>query len=95
MQIMAFLFFIIALSRRTMDRCTPFLGAVSRSSYTVYLIHMNLLFVIVWLTRGIAMPVFIKFLMQAALTAIISWAGALLLIRIRGFKPVLDEATHG
>ncbi|MGA2141113.1 MAG: acyltransferase [Brevinematales bacterium] len=92
LQIMAFLFSIIALSRRTMDRDTPFLRNVSRSSYAVYLIHMNLLFVIVYLTRDFMMPSFVKFILQAALTVLSGWIIASLLIRARGLKAVLGQS---
>ncbi len=92
LQTMSFFFTIIAVSRKTLDRDTPFLRNISRSSFAVYIIHLNILFTIQYLTRNIMIPSFIKFLLQAALTVILSWITASFIIRIPGLKAVLDES---
>ncbi len=92
LQIMSFVFTLISLSRKTMDKDTPFLREISRSSYTVYIVHLDILFIIAYLTRDLPVPLFIKFLLQVVSTAAISWVTASVLIRIPGFKSILDES---
>ncbi len=86
LQTMAFFLVIIALSRKTMDRDILFFRKTSRSSFAVYIIHLNILFIIQYLTRNIMVPSFIKFLLQASLTVILSWITASLLIPNPRFK---------
>ncbi len=92
LQIMSALFTLLSIARKTMDKDTLFLREISRSSFTVYIIHLNILFMVVYFSRDLMIPSFMKFLLQAASAAILSWITALLLIRIPGLRIILDES---
>ena len=91
-QIMTFLFTALSLAHKLMNKDIPILREITRSSYTVYLIHINILFMIVWMTRSLMLPSLIKLIIQALSTALICWVIAPLLVRIPGLRAVLDES---
>jgi glucan biosynthesis protein C len=63
--------------------------SITGSSYGVYLIHANILFVILFLSRDLALPPGLKFLAQFAVTAAASWMAGYALKKLPVIKKVL------
>jgi membrane-bound acyltransferase YfiQ involved in biofilm formation len=69
----------LALFQKLQGRDRPALQAISSLSYSAYIVHLNIVFAILYLSRDIALPLFPKYILQAVLALSISWGAAYLL----------------
>jgi glucan biosynthesis protein C len=69
----------LALFQKLQGRDRPVLQAISSLSYSAYIVHLNIVFAILYLSRDIALPLFPKYILQAVLALSISWGAAYLL----------------
>ncbi len=86
-EIMAFLQMLVALFRKYANKGGRFSRIVSSNSYAAYLVHLNVLFLILLLTRSLVLPLAVKWIAQAFVAALTSWGLAYALRKI----PVLSR----
>ena len=64
---MASVFGLLALFQSKLDYTNGFLKAVSDNSYTMYYAHMGLVMLVVWALMGVALPVYVKYILACLL----------------------------
>lgn len=87
-EILALLMTLLGVFHRFFNRDGPAARFVARNSYGAYLVHLNLLFAVLALTRNLAIPLGIKFVLQTLAAAVLSWGASYLMRRstaIRAF----------
>jgi glucan biosynthesis protein C len=87
--ILSGLFMLLAFFQRYLNGDAPVLKAISKSSYSTYLIHFTVVFIVVYASRGIPMPLFPKFLTQVVIGVLLSWGIGYSLTKIPIMRRVL------
>jgi hypothetical protein len=88
-EILALLMTLLAVFRRFFNRNGPVSRFIADNSYGAYLLHLNVLFVVLALTKYLAMPLGIKFAGQTLIAAVLSWGASFTLRRIRALRNVI------
>jgi glucan biosynthesis protein C len=87
--ILSALFMLLAFSQKLLNGDAPVLKAISKSSYSTYLIHFSVVMVVVYASRGIPMPLFPKFLTQIVIGILLSWGIGYSLTKIPIMRRIL------
>ncbi|HVN52908.1 MAG TPA: acyltransferase family protein [Anaerolineaceae bacterium] len=66
----------LALFQSLQKHVRPFWMKLSSLSYSAYLIHLTVLFIVLSFTRDLAVPLFFKYLLQVMVTELIVWGSA-------------------
>ena len=72
---------LIAGARTLLDRPSALMGRLTDASYVIYLLHLPVITILVWLGQGIAMPAALKGLLVMLLATAISYVGWLAIAR--------------
>jgi hypothetical protein len=87
--ILSALFMLLAISRKYLNGDAPFLKVISKSSYSTYLIHFLVVFIVIYVSRGIPLSLFPRFLTQIVIGVFLSWGIGYSLTRIPIVRRVL------
>jgi len=87
--ILSALFMLLAISRKYLNGDVPVLKVISKSSYSTYLIHFLVVFIVIYASRDIPLPLFPRFLTQIVIGVFLSWGIGYSLTRIPIVRRVL------
>ena len=87
--ILSALFMLLAISRKYLNGDAPVLKVISKSSYSTYLIHFLVVFIVIYVSRDIPLPLFPRFLTQIVIGVFLSWGIGYSLTRIPIVRRVL------
>jgi glucans biosynthesis protein C len=87
--ILSALFMLLAIFRKYLNGDAPVQQAICRSSYSTYLIHFLVVFVVIYVSRDIPLSLFPRFLMQLVIGVSLSWGIGYSLTRIPIVRRVL------
>ncbi len=87
--ILSALFMLLAISRKYLNGDAPVLKVISKSSYSTYLIHFLVVFIVIYASRDIPLPIFPRFLTQIVIGVFLSWGIGYSLTRIPIVRRVL------
>ena len=82
---------LIATARTLFDRPHPLIKEVTDASFVIYLFHMPIIVVLVWLAQGVPMPTALKATAIMALSLALSWGAWRLIAR----SPALSFPFNG
>jgi surface polysaccharide O-acyltransferase-like enzyme len=83
-----------ALFQKLFNGERPWLRSLSSLSFTAYIVHLNVLFVIVLLTRDLALAVLVKYALQAGSSVVIAWGISALWRQMTQGKGVRQHAPR-
>jgi glucan biosynthesis protein C len=87
--ILSALFMLLATFRKYLNGDAPVLKLISKSSYSTYLIHFLVVFIVIYVSRGIPLSLFPRFLTQIVIGVFLSWGIGYSLTRIPIVRRVL------
>jgi glucan biosynthesis protein C len=87
--ILSALFILLATFRKYLNGDAPVLKVISKSSYSTYLIHFLVVFIVIYVSRGIPLSLFPRFLTQIVIGVFLSWGIGYSLTRIPIVRRVL------
>ena len=77
---------LIASARNLLDRPIPLVRRLTQASFVIYLFHLPLIALFVWLAQPLPVPPFVKAVAVAGLSLALSYAAWLLIKRLRGMS---------
>jgi glucan biosynthesis protein C len=81
---------LIAAARRFLDRPVPIVRELTDASFVIYLFHLPLIVLLVWLAQSLPIPAVVKALGVAAGSGLGSYGVWLLVARDRGMSLLFD-----
>ena len=87
--ILSALFMLLAIFRKYLNGDAPVLKVISKSSYSTYLIHFLVVFIVIYVSRDIPVPLFPRFLTQIVIGVFLSWGIGYSLTKIPIVRRVL------
>jgi glucan biosynthesis protein C len=85
---------VIAGARTLLDRPMTAIDTLTSASYVIYLFHLPVICVLVWLAQDLPMPTFLKAFAVAVLTTILSFLAWRLITRIPLLTFLFDGTTR-
>ena len=85
---------LVAGARTLLDRPMAAIDTLTRASYVIYLFHLPVICVLVWLAQDVAVPTLLKATAVAVLTTILSFLAWLLITRVPLLELLFDGTTR-
>jgi surface polysaccharide O-acyltransferase-like enzyme len=83
------LFTLLALFKKYANNDGTLVQTISKSSFSTYIIHLNVIFIILYVSRNISIPLPLKFITQLIIGTLVSWVIGYLLRKMPILKKVL------
>lgn len=88
-EVLSYVFLLLSIFRKYFNNAGNKIKTICRCSFGAYIIHMFILLPVLQFTKGVYIPLFIKFLLQTAVVSVLTWTIAYGLKRIPGIRRVM------